>query len=375
MSKIEELVERFNKYPKYLDQGAGKLANQFECTKEEVREAKRVVRKGPSFKEFLRINGIKPSQVRKTKYWQNFNGEQRYSVDTNPIVEEWKKDFFEALKDYKTPEVKSLMSDPNAVIAVLNLYDAHLDKLTLLSETSQESSLEGNIASFESAFDEMLTSARTYCPEYIIIPVGNDFFNNNGTSGATKKGTPQDNLVKHQDAFIEGFKAIRRCIDKAAQCSKVIVMTIKGNHDEDPTFYLGEILNAIYENNPNILIDCSRHQRKYFRYGANLLGFAHGDKECRNISNLPLMMAEEKKEDWATTKYREWFLGDRHHKFEYKFMRTKDFIGATVRFLRSVGTSDKWHYDHGYLGIPRTGEVYIYDKLKGPRANYLIHLE
>lgn len=375
MNKVEELVEKFSKCPGYLKKGPDFLANKFNCTEDEVKEAKRIVRKGSSLDEFLVINDIDKSQVKKAKVWQNFEGSPLYSVELTSSNKEWKEEFFNSLAKYKAPELKSLSSIPSEVIAVLNLYDAHLDKLCLLSEANSQNTLQDNVDSFESAFDEMLTAARNHAPEYIVIPVGNDFFNTNGTSNATKRGTPQDTLVKHQEAFIEGFKTLRRCIDKAAQCSKVVVMTIKGNHDEDPTFYLGEILNAIYESNPNVIVECSRHQRKYFRYGTNLLGFAHGDKECKNVANLPLMMAEEKKEDWAVTKYREWFLGDRHHKFEFKFMRTKDFIGATVRFLRSVGTSDKWHYDHGYLGIPRTGEVYIYDKVKGPRANYLIHLE
>ncbi len=44
------------------------------------------------------------------------------------------------------------------------------------------------------------------------------------------------------------------------------------------------------------------------------------------------------------------FMGDIHHKQEYKFLRVKDFPGITMRFLRSVGVIDQYHNDRGYLG-------------------------
>lgn len=375
MSKVDEIVEKLKARPKSMTTGAGSLAKQLNCTKEEVHEAKRILRGGKSLKEYLRINGVNSAYVKKIKYWQNFKGEQRFSVDVVPDNKLNIKEFLESLKEYQAPTFELKQEPVQENIAVINLYDAHLDKLSIVGETNKDSSFEENIRVFEETFDQLLTEAMLYNPEFIVFPVGNDFFNTNGHSNATKRGTPQDVSVKHSVAFKEGVRVLRRCIDKAASKTKVMVMTIQGNHDEDPTFYLGEILDVMYENVPHVTVNCSKHQRKYITYGENLLGFAHGDKECRNIANMPLIMAEEKKKEWANTTYREWFMGDRHHKFEYKFMRNKDFVGVSVRFLRSVGTSDKWHYDAGYLGVPKTAELYVYNKTKGPRANHLIHIE
>ena len=133
-------------------------------------------------------------------------------------------------------------------------------------------------------------------------------------------------------------------------------------------------LSLIYENNERVEVENSRKQRKYFKYGNALLGFAHGDKEKMKVDQLPLMMAEESKEDWANTKYREWYLGDIHHKQEFKFLRGKDFIGCMVRFLRSVGTSDTWHTDSGYIGIPKTAEAFVWSFNSGLKANYLLNI-
>src|SRR5690606_1571640 len=123
----------------------------------------------------------------------------------------------------------------------------------------------------------------------------------------------------------------------------------------------------------NVVVDTSRKQRKYRKYGENMFGFAHGDKEKGKTSQLPLMMAEEEKRMWADTTHRTFFLGDIHHKEEFKFLRAKDFIGVLVKFLRSVGTTDLWHYDNGYLGIPRTGEVEIHAYDGGILASGFVH--
>lgn len=391
MLNKEQALEKFLAHPCYLDMGAPKLASKWGTTPEIVREARAMARelqvmlpKVPkpslSFEERIDELGLELKDVKNVKFWQNMAGENRFSINTK---DEWyqrgidlKDSLLEDIKKYKAPlfvPTKKDKDDPNRYCAVINIYDAHIDKLCLIDETgvSFDSSLSMNCLLFESYFDKLLSQVLMYSPETIYFPVGNDFFNTNGASNATKKGTPQDVVTKFQEAFKQGLKALRRCIDKAAQHSKVIVPVIAGNHDEDQIFYLGEILEALYEGNTNVQILNTRHARKYVRFGRNLFGFAHGDKEHKNISNLPLLMAEECKAEWASTDFREWFLGDRHHKFEFKFMRTKDFVGSTVRFLRSVTDADKWHHSSGYIGIPKTAEAFVYNYSKGLEHNFL----
>ena len=55
-------------------------------------------------------------------------------------------------------------------------------------------------------------------------------------------------------------------------------------------------------------------------------------------------------------------------------MRNKDFIGCSVRFLRSISDIDKWHNDNCYIGIPKTAEVFIYDKEKGLKGNFPLNI-
>jgi hypothetical protein len=283
------------------------------------------------------------------------------------------KALLEEFRQYVSPVPRFTYSKQEQCAAIINLYDAHIDKVCLVAETGYGSTVEDNVEEFERLFDRLLTHAASYAPELIIFPIGHDFFNTNGPMNTTKRGTPQDVAIKSHDSFKVGVKLLRRCIDKARHVARVKVKVIKGNHDEDKDFYLGQVLEALYETDQNTEIDTDRRQRKYEAYGLNLFGFGHGDKEARKIAQLPLMMAEEEKESWAKTTFRSFFLGDKHHKMEYQFLRGKDFVGCQVKFLRSVGTTDAWHYDNGYIGIPRTGEVEIHSKTRGIIGHHFAH--
>lgn len=280
---------------------------------------------------------------------------------TNEISKHKLEDFVVVKKDFEDQDYNKC--------GIINLFDAHIDKMCYIGNGN----LETNIYHFEKSFDSLLAGVIQRGASTIIIPIGNDFWNTNVGSSTTKKGTPQQNVaITDVDGFSIGIKVIRRCIEKAAQYCDVKVIIIPGNHDEDKCLYAGELLKQVYELSSQITIDNSTVSRKYVRWGKCLFGFAHGDKEKSKINQLPLIMAEEAKQDWGETTFREFYLGDIHHKEEFKFLRGKDFIGCMVRFLRSVGLSeDKWHLEQGYIGVPKTAESFVWDKRYGLISNDL----
>jgi hypothetical protein len=316
------------------------------------------------------------SEITRIKRWQIYDGQWRESIqydlekiDTDRIVEYINNN----LVNYKPPKPfyhKNVKHKDNC--AIINIFDAHIDKIAFIQENG---SIEDNIKRFEKSFDSLLSSALSYNPELIIFPVGSDFWNTNSDSGHTKKGTYVGHSENFFVSFEKGLELYRRCIDKASQYAKVLVPVIGGNHDEDKVNFLGIALSIAYEKNNRVTIDSDRKQRKYYMYGENMFGFAHGDKEKLKIDHLPLMMAEEEKEMWSKTKYREFYLGDIHHKREYKFLRGKDFIGCTVRFLRSISSQDKWHNDFGWIGVPKTAEAFIWNKKTGLEANLMCNIK
>ena len=280
-----------------------------------------------------------------------------------------------SFQDYQLPSFTFPAQSLSKNCAIINLYDAHLDKISIRGETGENITMQDNIDRYVKGFDNLLASVLTHDPEQIIFPIGNDLFHANDMTGRTKRGTQIQYLCIPEEAYSEICKVIVGCVAKLAQTgAKVVIPFVKGNHDEDNVTILGFWLRELFKANNQITFLPGRLQRNYIRYGANLFGFAHGDKEKSKISDLPLLMAQEVPQQWAATKYRKFLCGDLHHEFEYKFLSSKDRPGVQIAFLRSVGGSDKWHVDHGWIGIPKTAYAEIWDKENGEKAGFKVNL-
>lgn len=258
-------------------------------------------------------------------------------------------------------------------IAVVNLYDAHLDKLPIKSTCGVESTLEQNLEVFKNTIKDIKDALNNVGKlEYIIYPVGNDLFHTNGMNSNTKRGTPIEYLCSPEEAYYQICDVVTDTIKTLSGIAPVKVIMVKGNHDEDKITVLGlwldryfKLLNESNNNFNNVEVDYLRTQRKYIHFGNNIIGFAHGDKEKSKIAQLPLIMATEAKEMWGKTTYRKMYLGDLHHGFEYQFLKAKDQPGVEVEYLRSVGTTDTWHQDFGWIGIPKTAYLQLFDEYNG----------
>jgi hypothetical protein len=123
-------------------------------------------------------------------------------------------------------------------------------------------------------------------------------------------------------------------------------------------------LSAYFTNNPNVVVEEEPSGRKYIKYGINLFGFGHGDKEGKRMASL---MALEAPKDWGTTFSREFFLGHFHSR------RTEvDENGVMLRYLASPTSTDAWHYECGYIGAQKNAQVFIRNKETGPVAEFTI---
>lgn len=275
----------------------------------------------------------------------------------------------EGLKGYKfeVPKFgKQVVSDK---IGLINIFDCHADKLCIYDQTNTDSSLEENISLFKRSFYNLFEQCLEDKVERILFPIGNDFFNANDEKNTTVKGTPQDSYFDWKNSFNEGLKAIRWCIDLCvSKGMPVDVMTIYSNHDGTKLFYLAKCLDLIYEKTDWVNVEYQSIQRKYYTYGECLFGFAHGNLE--KTTALPMLMAIEKKKEWAATSHKFWFLGDKHHEKTYQFAKSKDTPAVEVHWLRATATTDNWHHQSGYIGIQKTAYAYIFSKTKGLLGTY-----
>jgi len=369
---IQQIVEKFKSKPYLMSMGKGSLSKIFKCSEDDIKTVKKIIRSGKNqFNEYCEINGVDPNNV--NHYWHKGT---HYSlhVDNQQLSPEIQ---FKTLLD----ECKLIAPKYNNFIkvkkldqtcAVINIYDIHLDKRDIRSDNKNQ--LEKISEEIINGFSDLLSSINTNNPSTYIMPVGNDIFCTNGFDKSTKKGTPQDPIVPHEIVFREGLSLIRAMIDELSKYGDVYIPIIYGNHDADAVWYLGVALEVLYENNDHVIINNDKLSRKYHKFGDNLFGFGHGDLEKRNIDKLPLIMATTEPKLWADTKYRIFYLGDIHHKQEFKFFRTKDNPGCTVQFLRSISVTDQWHDDNMFVGIPRTMEATVFDKNRGQIANYSLNI-
>jgi hypothetical protein len=254
---------------------------------------------------------------------------------------------------------------PDDVLFELAPMDAHLNKLAWGSETGHDN-YDSRIAAERWAMNctTLLTRAAPWKPARTAIVLGNDFFNVASGGKATVGGTPQDVDNRLGKMFRLGRSLITETVAQSLELSPVELVFVRGNHDGELVWLLGEVIEAWYKDHPHVTVRNEPTARKYLRWGSCLLGFTHGDKE--KADKLPLIMATERAVDWSETSHREWHLGHLH-----KAMKWDDeFAGVRVRRLPSLCSPDAWHAENGYVGTIKATEGYLFSKADG----YLGHL-
>lgn len=269
--------------------------------------------------------------------WQNSKGEWLYSYrkdKSTDVIEEFKKFKEEFLSEIpKNKKSYSYHNSKNKPTIALEICtpDLHFGKgdIQELHNNAMRSTLE--------LLSQALVS---YNIEKIILPIGNDGLNSEGMTKATTKGTPQEESVPWHVSFKAYWNFLVQQIDLLVSVAPVEVLVIDCNHSSERGVYIGEVLEARYENNVNVQINNEVTPRKYVQYGKVLIGFDHGDTIKGN--DLPLIMATEKPHEWASTEFREWHLGHLHKEM------IDEIRGVKVRHLPSISVSDTYHLKHGY---------------------------
>lgn len=248
----------------------------------------------------------------------------------------------------------------------LAMPDLQLGRLVMAEEAGLDSNPESYLKRAERAMNELLSV--NYPIKRILFPVGNDFFNSNTSDNMTAHGTPQKDDVRWQRTYKLAKKSIIRIIETMTQVAPVDILVVKGNHDEERIFYFGDTIESWFHNNKNVVVDNRPIGRKYYSFGQVLLGFAHGyyDKE----NKLDSLMAYEQPKLWANSQYREWHLGDKHHKKD-TIIKTDEYEnGVMVRIFRSLADPSVWEYDKGFVGSLKAAEGLLWNPEQGLFAQF-----
>jgi hypothetical protein len=252
----------------------------------------------------------------------------------------------------------------------LTFFDAHLGKYAWGEETGEDYDTSIACRRVRSAVLDLLEQAKAYKGvEKILIPLGNDLLQTDGNNDG--KTTTSGTYVDTDTRYIRTFRAARKLsswvIHEAARIAPVQVVIVPGNHDALSCFHLGEVIDAEFANDPRVSVDNSPRPRKYLRYGATLLGFAHGHAEPHK--RYPLLMPVEAPDLWAQTTQREMHVGHYHRSKVTDPVRVDGENGVRVRILSSLSGVDAWHARSGFVGEHASAEGFVWNFSRGLRAN------
>lgn len=268
---------------------------------------------------------------------------------------------------YDAPKNRQI-TDPH--LLEVCCFDVHFGKLAWAPESGTNYDLAIAEKVFRNAVEDLVRMATGSFSkiERVLFPVGNDFLHVDGLESATTKGTRVDSDCRYPKIIETASMALVNAIDYLGQVAKVDVLWIPGNHDRLASYHLCRELKAHYSRAKHVSVDVTPPTRKYYEYGATLLGFAHGDKEPLN--KLPHVMATERPEAWARTSHHEFHTGDKHHRKCRDTMSVDEHNGTVVRIIPALSGTDAWHYDHLYTKSSRAAEAYLWSRTRGYSGHF-----
>lgn len=277
---------------------------------------------------------------------------------------------------YRAPKRAAAYANQAPLLAELSIFDAHFGKLAWKAESGDNYDLKICQSRYMAAAEDLLSRVSILRPERILYVVGNDFFHaDRGRAGETANGTPQDCDGRWQKAFRKGVECAIRVAEIASHVAPVDILCVPGNHDEEKSFCLGEVLGARFHNSPTVTVTNNPSAYSYYKFGKVLLGFTHGDAQTseRKRQQLPATMATDCPRDWAEAICREWHLGHLHSEIEevWKHRTVECIREVAVRVLPSLSGTDAWHRKNNYKSV-MAAECHVYHKLLG-RYGYLVH--
>jgi len=287
----------------------------------------------------------------------------RPSANDGPTFDEMLRDHIHDVKNHTFNYEKIERENyTDGCLLVVDPADIHIGKLASSFETGEEYNNQIAVQRVRDGVDGILQKSAGFNIDKVVLVVGNDILHIDTPKRTTTAGTPQDTDGMWYNNFLIAKKLYVEIIDKLMLLADVHIMYNPSNHDYSNGFFLADAIKTWYRNCENVTFDVSISHRKYYQYGNSLIGTTHGDGAKQ--ADLPLLMAQEAREEWSQTKHRYVYMHHVHHKI------AKDYIGVTVEALRSPSGTDSWHHRNGYQHAPKAVEGFIHSKDNGQIARF-----
>lgn len=258
------------------------------------------------------------------------------------------------------PLVRTSIDESN--LLVINPADVHIGKLCKAFETGDDYTMEIAVKRVKEGVQGILNYAQGFNIDKIIFVGGNDILHVDTPRNTTTSGTPQDTDGMWYEHFRTALDLYIELLEMLIPIADVHFVYCPSNHDWQSGFFLCQAVEKFFSRNENITFDVSNKHRKYVQYGANLIGFTHGDGG--KPQDLPLTMAHEAAKAWADTQHRYVYMHHVHHKM------SKDYQGVNVESMRSPSGTDGWHSRNQYCNNVKAIEGFIHNYYGGRIAQF-----
>lgn len=226
------------------------------------------------------------------------------------------------------------------ILAVYPMGDPHFGMYAWAAEAGDDFDLEIAERLTLGAVDRLMASAPA-AEVAVILPLGDLFHADDQTNQTPGHKNQLDVDSRYPKVLMVGIKAIRRCIVRALEKHKKVVVRLEpGNHDPHAKWAIALTLAAYFENEPRVEVDLSPSKFWFYRFGKVLIGSTHGDTVKHE--QLPGIMAADRSEEWGQTKYRYWYTGHVHTQ------AVREFPGVVCESFRTLAAKDAWTASRGY---------------------------
>jgi hypothetical protein len=180
---------------------------------------------------------------------------------------------------------------------------------------------------------------RAPAAKYAIVNQLGDFMHTDGflpVTPASKHVLDADS--RYPKIVKVAIRALRAVVNMALMKHEIVyLLNAEGNHSPAGDVWLRELFQALYENEPRVIVETSPLPYYARKHGKTMLGFHHG--HLRKPPEMPGTMAAQFPAIWGTTEFRYCHMGHMHHKW---LLQEKEDKGMTVKQHRTLASRDAY---------------------------------
>lgn len=238
---------------------------------------------------------------------------------------------------------------------VYTLTDSHVGMLAWHKEGGDDWDLSIAERTLVGCFEQMVKSSPD-ASTCVVAQLG-DFLHYDSALSAV---TPQSGHSLDADGRMPkmvktAIRILRTVVDRALKKhEKVVLLLAEGNHDISSSVWLRAMFQALYENEPRILVIDSELPYYVYQHGQTMLAWHHGHLSKNNA--LPILFASQFPKVWGSTVKRYAHCGHRHH------VEEKEHSGMTVIQHSTLAARDAYASRGGWMSERHVTSITYSDK-------------